>query len=128
VIVPLRQAGEAQLSRASRSSALPRSPSWSPFSRAPDALVEAVEVIGERAGQHASRRLDMADVVGQVEAKWACEVAAAGRHHMLFHGRLASARRCSPSEFQAYFLILMFTTPLKFRRSTRLLDSISLTN
>jgi MoxR-like ATPase len=28
----------------------------------------------------------MADVVGQVEAKWACEVAAARRHHMLFHG------------------------------------------
>ena len=25
-------------------------------------------------------------MVGQAEAKWACEVAAAGRHHMLFHG------------------------------------------
>jgi magnesium chelatase family protein len=49
-------------------------------------LVESVEVMGEEAGKHASGRLDMADVIGQLEAKWACEVAAAGRHHMLFHG------------------------------------------
>src|SRR3954451_2565598 len=49
-------------------------------------LVAPAEVMGEQAGRHASGRLDLADVVGQVEAKWACEVAAAGRHHMLFHG------------------------------------------
>jgi magnesium chelatase family protein len=48
--------------------------------------VEPVEVMGERAGKHANRRLDMADLVAQVDAKWGCEVAAAGSHHMLFHG------------------------------------------
>jgi len=30
--------------------------------------------------------LDLADVVGLGEAKWALEVAAAGRHHLYFHG------------------------------------------
>jgi predicted ATPase with chaperone activity len=34
----------------------------------------------------AAQGVDLADVVGQVEAKWACEVAAARRHHMLFSG------------------------------------------
>jgi len=29
---------------------------------------------------------DLIDVVGQPEAKWALEVAAAGRHHLFFHG------------------------------------------
>ncbi len=32
------------------------------------------------------RRPDLADVAGQEEAKWALEVAAAGRHHLYLHG------------------------------------------
>lgn len=36
--------------------------------------------------QAAVRHLDLADVAGQVEAKWALEVAAAGRHHLFLHG------------------------------------------
>ncbi len=34
----------------------------------------------------AEKFLDLSDVVGQPEAKWALEVAAAGRHHMFFQG------------------------------------------
>ena len=30
--------------------------------------------------------LDLADVAGQIEGKWALEVAAAGRHHLFLHG------------------------------------------
>jgi Mg chelatase-related protein len=33
-----------------------------------------------------STKLDLADVAGQGEAKWALEVAAAGRHHLYLHG------------------------------------------
>ena len=32
------------------------------------------------------RQLDLSEVAGQLEAKWALEVAAAGRHHLLFTG------------------------------------------
>jgi magnesium chelatase family protein len=48
----------------------------------PGALAPPPSVPEEEAGPP----LDLADVVGQVEGKWALEVAAAGRHHLFLHG------------------------------------------
>lgn len=69
VIVPLRQAGEAQLVEGIEVFGIASITQLVAFLRGePMPLVEHVEVMGEQAGKHASRRLDMADVVGQVEA------------------------------------------------------------
>ena len=82
VIVPLRQAGEAKLVEGIEVFGIASITQLVAFLRGiPMPPVDPIDVIGERVGGHANRRLDLADVVGQVEAKWACEVAAAGRHH-----------------------------------------------
>jgi len=87
VIVPIRQAGEAQLvdgldvlgvASLGQLVALLRG------DPVPD--VEPIEVADAGVEAPAARSLDLADVVGQVEAKWAVEVAAAGRHHLMFSG------------------------------------------
>lgn len=83
-----------------------------PYSQAPEArLVDGVEIFGVASlsqliallngkpipevppielppdqSPKLQRGLDLVDVVGQVEAKWALEVAAAGRHHLFFSG------------------------------------------
>ncbi|MFZ0529246.1 MAG: YifB family Mg chelatase-like AAA ATPase, partial [Propionicimonas sp.] len=48
----------------------------------PGAAAEANEASPDAEAPH----LDLADVMGQGEGKWALEVAAAGRHHLYLHG------------------------------------------
>jgi len=86
-IVPLRQAGEAQLVEgidvfgvASLSQLV------AVLNAEPVPEVEPIEVTAEPVRSGTAKALDLADVAGQIEAKWALEVAAAGRHHMLLHG------------------------------------------
>lgn len=87
VIVPLRQAVEASLvdgvdvlGLASLSQLVAE------LRGEPVPVVDPVELTVTSAGDDRAGALDLADVVGQEEAKWALEVAAAGRHHMFLHG------------------------------------------
>jgi magnesium chelatase family protein len=77
IIVPLRQAGEAKLVVGIEVFGIASITQLVALLRdEPMPLVDPIEVIGDPASKHAKRRLDLADVAGQVEAKWACEVAA----------------------------------------------------
>ena len=66
-VVPLRQAGEARLVEGIELFGIASITQLVAFLQGtPMPPVEPVEVLGERAGKHANRRLDLADVVGQV--------------------------------------------------------------
>jgi hypothetical protein len=78
-------------------------------------------VMGDPADKHAKRRHDIADVVGQVEAKWACEASRSRQtSHALpwptrnrqDHARCAGPRAC--------FETSTLTTPLRCRLCTQL--------
>ena len=87
VVVPLRQAPEAALVDGVDVLGLASLGQLVAELRGePVPLVEPVELQPVSGPGERSARLDLADVVGQEEAKWALEVAAAGRHHMFLHG------------------------------------------
>ncbi len=87
VVVPLRQAGEAQLVEGVEVLGVASLAQLvAEFRGEPIPEAEPVELPTDGVAEVLPRALDLADVVGQVEAKWAVEVAAAGRHHMFFHG------------------------------------------
>lgn len=83
VVVPVSQAREAALVEGITVTAVA-------------SLTEFVDILNGKPGvaslpqaepvEEAVREEDLADVAGQNEAKWALEVAAAGRHHMFMHG------------------------------------------
>lgn len=129
VVVPLRQAGEARLVEGIELFGIASITQLGAFLQGtPMPPVEPVEVLGERAGKQANRRLDLADVVGQVRRSGPARqprpvaVTCSSTAHQW------SARPCSPSVFRACSLILMSTTPLKCPRCIHLPVQISPTN
>ncbi len=87
VVVPVRQAGEAALVEGLDVLGVGSLGQLVALLRGePVPEAQPVDVAGETPPSSRARTLDLADVVGQVEAKWAVEVAAAGRHHLMFSG------------------------------------------
>jgi uncharacterized protein UPF0102 len=124
IIVPLRQAGEAKLVTGIDVFGIASITQLVAFLRdEPMPVVDPIEVLGDTAGKHAQRRLDLADVVGQVEAKWACEVALPAGITCSSMARLESAKPCSPSVSRGYFPISMYATPSRYPLCTPWLGS-----